>query len=142
MKYYFTLAILVLTISFSFAQLNNKVVNHEIMVQLSNSDQLSRLLENHNLEVKDILSERFKIYLLQIKDKGKSNSEVISSLRSIHYIHNVQSNHIVELRNTQQKIPNDSLFADQWALLNTGQGSGYAGADISATLAWDITTGG
>ncbi|MDG1135773.1 MAG: S8 family serine peptidase [Bacteroidales bacterium] len=142
MKYYFTLAILVLTISFSFAQLDNKVVDHEIMVQLSNSDYLGDLLENHNLEVLDILSARFNIYLLQIKDKVKSNSEVISRLRTVNYIHNVQSNHFVVIRNTQQNIPNDSLFEDQWALLNTGQGSGYAGADISATLAWDITTGG
>ncbi|MDO8303184.1 MAG: S8 family serine peptidase, partial [Sedimentisphaerales bacterium] len=35
--------------------------------------------------------------------------------------------------------PNDTLYAgSQWALNNTGQGSGTAGADIDAERAWDI----
>ncbi len=38
-------------------------------------------------------------------------------------------------------VPNDPLFPQQWALRNTGGGSGLAGADIKAVLAWDITTG-
>jgi subtilisin family serine protease len=37
--------------------------------------------------------------------------------------------------------PNDPLFAEQWSLLNTGQRSGKAGADICATRAWTKTTG-
>jgi subtilisin family serine protease len=43
-------------------------------------------------------------------------------------------------------LPDDPQFASQWALQNTGQyGAGFpagtAGADISAVLAWDISTG-
>ncbi|HQR38238.1 MAG TPA: S8 family serine peptidase [Blastocatellia bacterium] len=38
-------------------------------------------------------------------------------------------------------IPNDPQFANQWHLLNTGQGSGSRGADVKATEAWDITLG-
>src|SRR5262249_44576435 len=39
-------------------------------------------------------------------------------------------------------IPNDPRFPSQSALRNTGQGSGAVpGADISATKAWDVTTG-
>ncbi len=37
--------------------------------------------------------------------------------------------------------PNDPSFATMWALNNTGQSGGTAGADISALEAWDITTG-
>ncbi len=37
--------------------------------------------------------------------------------------------------------PNDSLFADQWHLNNTGQGGGTPGADVRAPAAWDITAG-
>src|SRR5206468_7217237 len=45
--------------------------------------------------------------------------------------------------------PDDTLFGRQWALRNTGQTingdwgniAGTAGADISATSAWDVTTG-
>ncbi len=35
-------------------------------------------------------------------------------------------------------IPNDSNFADQWALHNTGQSGGVADADVDAPEFWDI----
>jgi subtilisin family serine protease/sugar lactone lactonase YvrE len=38
-------------------------------------------------------------------------------------------------------VPNDPLFAQQWEMLNTGQGGGTPGADIRATQAWQLTTG-
>ena len=38
-------------------------------------------------------------------------------------------------------LPRDPQFSDQWALANSGQRGGKQGADISATLAWAITTG-
>ena len=38
-------------------------------------------------------------------------------------------------------IPNDSSFATQWSLQNTGQSGGEVDADIDATEAWDVTTG-
>jgi len=36
--------------------------------------------------------------------------------------------------------PNDPSFGQQWALKNTGQAGGAAGADINATNAWSIRT--
>src|SRR5215204_2558218 len=38
-------------------------------------------------------------------------------------------------------LPRDPRFAEQWALANDGSRGGTKGADISATLAWAITTG-
>ena len=38
-------------------------------------------------------------------------------------------------------MPNDPLFPQQDHLLNTGQRTGLAGADIKATQAWDLTIG-
>lgn len=38
-------------------------------------------------------------------------------------------------------LPRDPRFNDQWALANSGQRGGTAGADISATKAWATTTG-
>jgi subtilisin family serine protease/subtilisin-like proprotein convertase family protein len=38
-------------------------------------------------------------------------------------------------------VPNNPDFSQQWALLNTGQNGGTAGADIGATHAWSVTTG-
>jgi alpha-tubulin suppressor-like RCC1 family protein/subtilisin family serine protease len=37
--------------------------------------------------------------------------------------------------------PNDPSYANQWALKNTGQSGGVAGADIDAEPAWNTTTG-
>ena len=41
----------------------------------------------------------------------------------------------------RESIPNDPLFGNQWHLKNIGQGGGTLGADIKATLAWDLGTG-
>ena len=38
-------------------------------------------------------------------------------------------------------IPNDAMFAAQYGLHNTGQGSGLNDADIDAVEAWDLATG-
>lgn len=38
-------------------------------------------------------------------------------------------------------IPNDTLFGNQWHLLNSGQGGGQVDADADVDLAWDFTTG-
>jgi thermitase len=38
-------------------------------------------------------------------------------------------------------LPNDPLWTEQWALLNSGQKGGTTGADISAPSAWAMTTG-
>jgi subtilisin-like proprotein convertase family protein/subtilisin family serine protease len=37
-------------------------------------------------------------------------------------------------------VPNDTLFADQWHLRNTGQGGGTPGADAKLVPAWDVAT--
>ena len=37
--------------------------------------------------------------------------------------------------------PNDTWFANQWSLENTGQSAGKPGADIKAREAWSLTTG-
>lgn len=46
----------------------------------------------------------------------------------------------VELRQAAF-IPNDTFFANQWHLNNTGQGSGTVDADIDADLAWSFGLG-
>lgn len=142
MKKIFLSFLLLLASAIVFAQEESNIVENEIMVQLNDNDELSDIIKSHNLEVLDIVSERFNIYLLGIMDNKRSNTDVIAELKRVKAVINVQNNHYVTLRETQQNIPDDSLFNKQWSLLNTGQGSGYAGADIDATLAWDITTGG
>ncbi len=42
---------------------------------------------------------------------------------------------------SDEKVPNDPLFAKQWALNNQGAAGGTARADIDAVAAWQTTTG-
>lgn len=42
---------------------------------------------------------------------------------------------------TYTSVPNDPQFDEQWAMQNTGQTGGTAGADMNAVEAWAINTG-
>jgi subtilisin family serine protease len=48
-----------------------------------------------------------------------------------------EPNYLYQLCN----VPNDPLFAQQWALHNSGQLGGTPDADIDAPEAWDVSTG-
>jgi subtilisin family serine protease len=61
-------------------------------------------------------------------------AEELSRQRAVQY---VEPNYIVRTN----RLPNDHLFGEQWALRNVGQYGGKSGADIHATDAWDLTTG-
>ncbi len=117
-------------------------ISGEIMVQLTNKAELQVLLSKYNFTNKHTISDRFNIYLLTINNRNASNASIINLLESDKSVVNVQNNHQLSLREAAQTLPDDSLFNLQWALLNTGQAGGTPGADIDATLAWDITTGG
>ena len=43
--------------------------------------------------------------------------------------------------NSPQIPPNDPLFADQWHLLNTGQGGVKPGIDLNVVPVWNDYTG-
>ncbi len=64
--------------------------------------------------------------------------QVLDYLRGLPQVQVAQFNRIA----TERLTPNDTIYPNQWNLENTGQGSGVPGADIKASLAWDITTGG
>jgi len=140
---------LVILISFLFIATSisqtlstNNFVSGEVMVQLKSKSELPALMSNYQLTKKSVISERFNIYLLEFDDTRKSNATIISLLEKNKTVVNAQNNHQISLRETDETLPDDALFTDQWSLLNTGQGGGTVGADIDATLAWDITTGG
>ncbi len=63
----------------------------------------------------------------------------ITALRASGHFEYVEPDYL----RTQNAVPSDIAFSDGtlWALRNTGQNNGAAGADIGAVAAWDITTG-
>lgn len=58
----------------------------------------------------------------------------LSSATTVKY---AEPNFKVDITNT----PDDPLFSSLWAMQNTGQSGGLAGADIRATEAWNVHTG-
>ncbi len=89
-----------------------------------------------------LISERFHIYLLRNGDRTVPNDQMLEDLKNFPGVIHAQNNHYISLRENEELIPDDARFDDQWSLKNTGQGGGVPDADIDATDAWDITTGG
>jgi PKD repeat protein len=126
----------------SFGQ--SPIIPGEFIVQLKlgqSPETFAKDLESLNLNstffIAQNLSKRFNIWLF----KGPQGNEfqLAKTLQTLNSVAVAQVNHAVQLRTT---LPNDPQFSQQWALQNTGQSGGNVGADIDATLAWDITTGG
>lgn len=67
---------------------------------------------------------------------GEKAEDAIQQLRSTGLYEYVEPNYIKHAHAT----PNDTRFAEQWYLRNTGQSGGKSGADVSATTAWDTRT--
>jgi hypothetical protein len=66
--------------------------------------------------------------------------EMLARLRANPDVEFAEPNYIIRLAAT----PNDPSFGNLWGLFNFGQsygGAGIAGADIDATLAWEVSTG-
>jgi len=85
------------------------------------------------------LSRRMNIWLFKYEPGRRSDRKVLNQVKDHPLIQQAQFNHYVTHR---ELIPDDQYFSDQWALDNTGQLGGTADADIDATDAWEITTGG
>ncbi len=124
---------------------NSDFIDGEVLVQLCNASELS-LLEDRfdqcNLQSVHTVSERFNIFLFRFNTAKTSHSNLLNELQLEKSVVNVQNNHYVELRNSNETVPDDPRFDEQWALKNTGQNGGLPDADIDADEAWDITTGG
>jgi RHS repeat-associated protein len=69
---------------------------------------------------------------------GRDPQVMAAELRQNPLVELAEPNYLIDLDET---VPNDQQFNEQWALRNTGQNGGQIGADISAAMAWDATTG-
>lgn len=117
----------------------------ELLIQLRSDQDLKQLLAQYksiNLQEMEVISARFHMYRLSFDLNQISHPAILQSLHEQAPVLNVQNNHYLSSREADELIPDDPLFPDLWAFKNTGQEGGVAGADIGATEAWDITTGG
>jgi thermitase len=80
--------------------------------------------------------------LTSIDDLDDANAETVaaqySALSEVEYAEPVYD---LSIDAVSPIFPTDPRFIEQWALVNSGQNGGKAGADISAALAWASTTG-
>lgn len=91
------------------------------------------------LEVKQELSKNAGMYLLAVNADAATTQNILRQVQNLKEVRAAQLNYTVTMRET---IPNDPEFTAQWHHRNTGQTGGTAGADVSTTETWDITTGG
>jgi len=117
-----------------------------VQLKTSGTDGLSQAtqvfeesFQGSGMKVVKVLSERMGISLFEFDNKSVSELQLLNEVKRHDLVHQAQYNHYIELRETE---PDDPSFPDQWALKNTGQLNGVVDADIDATDAWDITTGG
>ena len=77
-----------------------------------------------------------------LQSNRRTTAEMLAALKNNPDVLYAEPNFIIRIAST---LPNDPRFNSLWGLFNTGQPisgfPGTPGADISATLAWDVTTG-
>jgi hypothetical protein len=126
----------------SFSQ--EEFIKNQLIVWLNDGFNQKQLLnfEKGNPQGFDIiqqLSPKYPIYLLEFK--GDVNVKNIQKEFNAQDLFKwVQPNHTNLTLRSESVIPNDPRFNLQWHLKNTGQQQGSA--DIAATEAWSISTGG
>lgn len=105
----------------------------EIITQFTHEGPLSVSLHKSRP-----LSRSMNIWLLEFDEESVNTAHFLEALNANPHIQSAQLNRIGSWRQT----PNDNTFSEQWSMDNTGQQGGTPDADIDATEAWDITTGG
>ena len=147
-KVFFVVIVFLFTASFvSIGQTPNKAkfIDGEVLVQLNSATDISLLekrFTQYNLQSVQTVSKRFNIFLLHFDKAKTTQAQLLHVLQLEKSVVNAQNNHYIELRSTNDTLPNDTRIDQQWPLKNTGQGGGLPDADIDADEAWDITTGG
>jgi hypothetical protein len=148
LSFFFSAAVL-LQLGFTPAAVGQRSdhVPGELLIMLSGGTDVNKFLSQYatldgdvtRLAVERNLSRRMNIWQLRFDAASVNEARLLSMMREERDVIAVQFNHYVELRNT----PDDPLFGQQWNLHNIGQvGGGTPGADIRATNAWDLATGG
>lgn len=111
-------------------------IQQQCIVQLTNGNIDDLLAAHSHLVWKETLSKNMRIYLLE-KKEGAFSGDELNRIGNNPNVKAIQFNHIIENRSL---VPNDSFFAQQWNMLNTGQLNGKPGVDINATAAWAVNT--
>ncbi len=139
------LLVLLLLITLNGFGQNANHVQGELIIQLNTATNPQNFIREFQKDqligVKGFtqLSSIVNIYLIQFDDPSIDLDRTKHLLNTYQEVNVAQKNHYVSDRET---IPSDVFFDELWHLKNTGSTGGTVDADIDATDAWDITTGG
>lgn len=120
-------------------------VQGNVMVLLKSDIEASQFCDELNDETNadfvpsKRLSQSINLWLLEF-DPNK-----IETRKGLTAVERSTSTIIAQLNHTDLNLrsaPDDTLFYKQWAFENDGSNGGSGTADIDATSAWDVTTGG
>lgn len=124
--------------------LSGQTVNGQLIIQMKEGADLKTMSSTRGfsavgIQPTKILSRRLNIWLAEYPEGLRVDPK--AHLKQQSSVQAVQSNHnVIKLRSV---VPNDLSFSEQWGLFNRNlSGDGKLGADIGATNAWQITTGG
>jgi subtilisin family serine protease len=119
-----------------------EVADHEVIVRLRNVDNASKANISLNVDADNVRQLGSQSALQVIHSRSKNTTTLINELSKRSDVLYVEPNYIIHASAT----PNDPNFSSLWGLANTGQTiggqAGTVGSDVSARLAWDISTGG
>jgi hypothetical protein len=112
-------------------------VADQVIVGLKRADaieQLKPLLDKLDLQLVGALGEGENL-VIQLKATDTDSVErMIRTLALLEEVDFAEPNYLRLAANA----PNDPSFGDQWAMRNTGQRGGSAGADLRVLPAWDL----
>ena len=144
MKKVLTVCLVLTNYSYSYGKPNKQktFVQNEVLVRfvsgvsMSEKNTIRKSLRAR--KIKEIKSIRIEYWRLP---PDTTTDEALEFLRSQPSVEYAEPNYLYK----PHAVPNDPLFINEWFLRNTGQtvnGTNCkAGADISATEAWDYETG-
>lgn len=119
----------------------------EILVKFKSGvtqEAIDRLTAQRHDRVEDRIENVAGLDAIDDLDNADA-ATVVNEYSQLPEVEYAEPNYDIELDETtfplNPVLPHDPQFNDQWALANSGQRGGKQGADISATLAWSITTG-
>ena len=131
----------------------------EVLVKFKpgvSEDQIKQIAASHNDRVEDEIENVAGLVALDDLD-GKTSTQVADEYgKMTDLVEYAESNIEIKLDPTESyvipdtvagednlnaNLPNDPMFAEQWALDNKGQNGGKANADLSALKAWEKTKG-
>ncbi|WP_009965545.1 S8 family serine peptidase [Verrucomicrobium spinosum] len=122
----------------------NVMVADHLMVTLKprvTEPEFQAWLGQHQLTIRERIPNA-PLYLVATKDPSLEtyDAALLALAEAGSPIAYADPDYIVQ-NQAQAPAPNDPSFNQQWALSNTGQTGGMAGADINALTAWAVTEG-